>query len=168
MRAFIRRRWHGKAAVGRGSAKVEAGGAIRCAATLCDLNSRLPEGVYVLMRRFLLFGSLLVALALLDGCASDSDSPALYVGMSRERLRSRFGEPLRVERGRAGREDWYYSVTSSGDPDIQASVNNDGASSSTSISATITDQKKTQECPIHLSVDGYVIEPLPVGQVVRR
>ena len=88
--------------------------------------------------------------------------------MSRDRLKSRFGEPVRVERMPSGGEDWYYSFASWRNPNIEATGYNDGVSGSGSVSVTFSDQNNTQECPIHLSPDGYVIEPLPAGKIVRK
>jgi hypothetical protein len=88
--------------------------------------------------------------------------------MSRDRLKSRFGEPIRVERLPSGGEDWYYSFASWRNPDIETSVNNDGLSRSASVSVTFSDQNSTQEHPIHVSPDGYVIEPLPVGRIIGK
>ncbi len=115
-----------------------------------------------------MFGALFLVLATLDACVSDRDSPALYVGMSRERLKTRFGEPLRVEPTRLGGEDWYYSFVSWRTLEIDASASNEGPASSGSFSVTISDQNSPQECPVHLSPDGYVVEPLPVGKIVGK
>ena len=119
------------------------------------------------MRRFLLFSTLLQTLATLSACVTTSDSPTLYVGMSRDRLKSHFGEPLRVEPTRSGGEDWYYTFTS-WSPNIDASTDNDGVSRSASVSMTISDQNSTHDCPVHLSPGGYVVEPLPSGRIVRK
>jgi hypothetical protein len=87
------------------------------------------------------------------------------MGMSRDRLKARFGEPLRVENAPAGGEDWFYSF--SGPPDVQASSYHDAQSNSDSVSVTISNSTGTQERPIHLSPEGYVIQPLPNGHIVR-
>ena len=133
-----------------------------------NLNSHTEETSKFIMRRSFFFTSLVLALAALDGCVSDSDSPRPFVGMSRDRLKSRLGEPIRVERLPSGGEDWYYSFASWRNPDIETSVNNDGLSRSASVSVTFSDQNSTQEHPIHLSPDGYVIEPLPVGKIIGK
>jgi outer membrane protein assembly factor BamE (lipoprotein component of BamABCDE complex) len=133
-----------------------------------DLNSRIEATSKFIMQRFFLFTSLLLVLATLDACVSVSDSPTLFVGMTRDRLKSHFGEPLRVERASSGGEDWYYSFASWRRPDIEASGYNEGTSSSVSVSVTFSDQSNTQDCPIHLSPDGYVLGPLPVGKIVRK
>jgi hypothetical protein len=85
--------------------------------------------------------------------------------MSRDRLRARFGEPLRIEHGAAGGEDWYYSFSSP--LDFQASSYHDLQSKSDSVSVSISDSTGTHERPIHLSREGYVTEPLPGGRIVR-
>ena len=120
------------------------------------------------MRRFVSFTALLLVLAMFAGCATESDSPTVYVGMSRGRLKARFGEPLRVEPTRTGGEDWYYPFSSWRHSNLDGSVENDGETRSASVSMTLSDGNNTRECPIHLSPDGYVIEPLPVGRIVGR
>ena len=120
------------------------------------------------MRRFLSFTALLLVVAIFAGCATESDSPTLYVGMSRDRLKSLFGEPLRVERTRTGGEDWYYPFSSWKNSNLEGSVDNDGVTRTTSASMTISDGNNTRECPIHLSPDGYIVAPLPVGTIVGR
>lgn len=127
------------------------------------------KSVFVNMRRFFLFSSLLLAMATLGACVSDSnysDAPTLYKGMPRERLKSRFGEPLRVERTRSGGEDWYYLFTYWAN-NIDASAEHDPATGAGSLSLTISDQGNPQECPVHLSADGYVTDPLPAGKIVH-
>ncbi len=116
-------------------------------------------------RRFLFLILVLVAMSVIAGCVTGSDAPSLYVGMSRDRLRTRFGEPLRVERSAAGGEDWYYPF--SGPPDVQASSYHDIQDQSDSVSVTISDASNTHEGAVHLSPDGYVIEPLPRGHLAR-
>ena len=118
-----------------------------------------------MVRHFLLLTLLLLAMGVFGGCATGSDAPRLFTGMSRDRLRARFGEPLRVEPGPGGGEDWYY--TFSGSPDVQATRYHDVQSGSDSVSVTISDTTSAQASPIHLSADGYVIEPLPQGRIVR-
>jgi hypothetical protein len=130
----------------------------------------IEEGVLVTRRilmkyHFQLLAALLLAMAIVAGCATDSDSPALYVGMSRDRLKARFGPPLRIEHSPAGGEDWYYSFP--GSPDVQTSRYLDESTKSDSTSITISGGAGTEERPVHLSPDGYVIEPLPQGHIVR-
>jgi|SRR5215469_2792125 len=108
--------------------------------------------------------SLLAAL-LAAGCVTESDAPHLFAGMSRERVRARFGEPLRVEQAPAGGEDWYYSFSSS--PEIQGSTYHDYQTGSDSVSASVSVSDEKVERPVHLSPEGYVVEPLPSGHIVR-
>jgi len=103
-----------------------------------------------------------------NACVSDSYSPTLFVGMSRDRLKLHFGEPLRVERTPSGGEDWYYSFASWRNTDVQGSVYHDGASNSGSVSATISDENNIRECPVHLSAEGYVRAPLPAGKIIAK
>ena len=119
-----------------------------------------------MVRRSLLLAALLLTITNFAGCVTESnDRPSLFVGMSRDRLRARFGEPLRIEQARAGGEDWYYPF--SNPLDVQASSYHDGNSQSDSVSVSLGDSGKRQECPIHLSSEGFVIEPLPTGHIVR-
>jgi hypothetical protein len=120
------------------------------------------------MRRFLFFAFLVLAFAALNGCVSASDPPRPFAGMSGTRLKARFGEPLRIERTPSGGEDWYYSFASWRHPDMDGSVSVAGASTAGSMSLTFSDQNYIQECPIHLSPEGYILEPLPVGKIVRK
>ena len=112
--------------------------------------------------RFFALGVLLLA-----GCATESDVPHLYRGMSGDRLRVKFGEPHRVERTPAGGEDWYYAF--SNPLQIQGSSYRDEQTRSDSVSVGIsyTVGADPQERPVHLSPERYVIEPLPSGQIVR-
>ena len=116
--------------------------------------------------RFALFA--LIATGLLGGCATnweESAKPRLRAGMSRDDVRFFFGNPSRIETLPTGGEDWYYSFSSP--LEVQASSYHDRLSQSDSVSVTIADSTSTQECPIHLSSEGYVIEPLPTGHIVR-
>ena len=110
---------------------------------------------------------LLVILAGLNACVTESDSPTLYVGMSRDRLKAHFGEPLRVEVTPLG-EDWYYRFASWRNAGMEGSVYHDGVSSSGSFSVTISDENNIRDFPVHLSSEGYVRAPLPVGKIVRQ
>ena len=118
-----------------------------------------------MIRSFLVLTALLLALVALEACVTDSDRPALFVGMSRDRLKARFGEPLRIERTPTGGEDWYYSFSSP--LDVQVDGYHDEPSRSTMASVTISESTGTHECPIHISSDGFVIEPLPSGHIAK-
>ena len=123
------------------------------------------------------YGGLLIfaifAAVALSGCVTDSDTgsyrPRLRVGMSRDDLRACFGKPLRIEAVASGGEDWYYAFASGSAPQVDTSSSYDSSGARTdSVSVSLSDTKTTQECPIHLSSDGYVIEPVPEGDVVRK
>jgi hypothetical protein len=133
------------------------------------MNSRPSKTSKYIVRRLYLFISLLITLAGLNACESvgNSDSPELFVGMSSQRLKLRFGEPLRIERSPAG-EDWYYSFASRRSPDTETSAFNDGLTRSSSTSMTFSNEKNIQECPIHISLEGFVSAPLPAGKIVAR
>ncbi len=128
------------------------------------------------MRRILratyprLFITALCAAAALAGCVTtDSDAPQVRVGMSRDDLRAHFGEPLRIEPAPYGGEDWYYTFASWGSPQVDRSTSYDPSGARTdSVSVSLSDARSTQECPVHLSNDGYVTEPIPDGQIVRK
>ena len=110
---------------------------------------------------------LVVAPLVLAGCVTESDVPHLYAGMSRDRLRARFGEPHRVEHTGGGGEDWYYAF--SNPLQIQGSSYHDEQtrSDSASVGISYTVGADPQERPVHLSPEGYVIEPLPSGHIMR-
>ena len=89
--------------------------------------------------------------------------------MSRDDLRACFGKPVRIEPAASGGEDWYYNFGSGNAPQVDTSTSYDSSGARTdSVSLTVSDTKTTQELPIHLSSDGYVIEPIPEGTVDRK
>jgi outer membrane protein assembly factor BamE (lipoprotein component of BamABCDE complex) len=110
--------------------------------------------------------------ALLAGCVSDSERterPRVRVGMSRDDLRFCFGNPSRIESTASGGEDWYYSFASWSPPQVESSSSVDSSGARTdSVSVSMSDTKTKQECPIHLSSNGYVIEPIPAGTIVGK
>lgn len=113
--------------------------------------------------------SLVCALA---GCATESarSEPArVRVGMSRDDLKFFFGNPSRIEPLPDGGEDWYYSFATSSPPQVESSsvVDPFGGRTDT-VSVTVSDNRTVQRCPIHLSADGLVIEPIPEGKLVGR
>jgi hypothetical protein len=92
--------------------------------------------------------------------------------MSRTELKIMYGEPLRIEANAAGGQDWYYhfysrfkghavSATVSSETDFQG---NTVSSSSESYQLG----NDTDEEPIHLSAEGYVVDPLPSGKVLKN
>ena len=119
--------------------------------------------------------SLLLALAILSflfgGCASDPHDAysTAMAGMSRNNLRFYFGEPLRIEPTSGGGEDWYYhfktwKTQATGD----SGTNNDFGEQSSYASAGLQFSQETVDRPVHLSADGFVVEPVPKGKIVKN
>lgn len=110
--------------------------------------------------------------ALLGGCATPDDESvsdsAVHTGMSRDRLKSRYGEPLRVEHTASGGEDWYYRFVLRKSIREDVTTSSDALGTTTSYSATWEPGKIIEERPIHLSPEGFVIEPVPEGKVKRN
>ncbi len=111
-----------------------------------------------------------VGLALLAGCATPPETSVIAVrlGMTRDNVKLHFGEPLRIESLPSGGENWYYRFaiwnphpTSESGTTIELGQPTSYATSSFSFS------KETQERPIHISAEGFVVEPLPDGKVVK-
>lgn len=107
----------------------------------------------------------IVVTLLITGCATDSDTPTLFAGLSRDRLKVKFGEPLRVERLPGGAEDWYYNFSKPWE--VESTSHNDGPPDANSGSLAITKSSGTVELPVHISPEGFVTEPLPRGHIVR-
>lgn len=112
---------------------------------------------------------------LFAGCASPPDNTsdvAVRVGMSRTELRVIYGEPLRIEANASGGEDWFYHFYSRYKvPNVSGTVTSETDFAGNTISST-TDNvqlgKDTDEEPIHLSREGYVVAPLPSGKVLKN
>lgn len=121
------------------------------------------------MRHTLKSFFVLLTIAILSGCATDSEPTPItvHVGMSRDDLRLFFGSPIRIEPQPAGGENWIYTFRETPNPEIQTTVENDGANQSRSTSATYHLSEK-HEAAIHLSADGHVIDPVPEGKIIRR
>jgi hypothetical protein len=124
------------------------------------------------MRFLLTFVFALGAVALLGGCSTTDDeslseSP-VRAGMSRDGLKSRYGEPLRIEHTASGGEDWYYRFVSRKPISEDSATSTDASVTTTTYSATWEPGKTTEERPIHLSPEGFVIEPIPEGKVARN
>jgi len=122
------------------------------------------------MRQALRSLFLLLTIFTLAGCATDSDSPSqptVHVGMSRDDLRLFFGPPIRIESQSSGGEDWIYTFRETPNPEVQTTVENNGADITRSTSATLHLSQK-HDAAIHLSADGHVIEPLPAGTIISR
>jgi hypothetical protein len=120
----------------------------------------------------LVFVIALCVVGVLVGCVSDSERaepPRVRIGMSRDDLRFYFGNPMRIEPAASGGEDWYYSFASWGPPQVESTSSVDAFGERTaSVSVSMSDTKTKQECPIHFSSDGYVIEPIPAGKIVGK
>jgi len=100
---------------------------------------------------------------------TESNPPRLRAGMTRDDLRGCFGKPVRIESAASGGEDWYYDFASGSTPQVDTSTSYDSSGARTgSVSVSVSDTRTTQELPVHLSSDGYVIEPVPEGAIVRR
>jgi len=112
-----------------------------------------------------------ISLLVLAGCASapETADADVYLGMSRNRLRARFGEPLRIVPVASGGEDWYYRFVSwKAHGTAEAGTSVDFGERTSSVSMSIDPSKGTEEHAIHVSSDGYVMAPLPEGKVVRQ
>lgn len=112
-----------------------------------------------------------LGLLLLAGCETAEQTPTseVHLGMTRERLRTRFGEPLRIEPVASGGEDWYYRFLAwrthpSGETGV--AVGTGGTESY--VSATVEATKEAVERPIHISPEGFVIEPIPEGKIIKE
>jgi hypothetical protein len=104
--------------------------------------------------------------AALSACVTDSERPRVRVGMSRDRLREYFGEPLRIEHVASGGEDWYYSFTGWSRPQVDGEAWRDPYDPNTSsVSVTVSSSRDTREYPVHLSAEGRVVEPIPSGRI---
>lgn len=89
--------------------------------------------------------------------------------MSRTDLRVYFGEPLRIERGPWGGEDWYYRFAAwKTGPTGSTGTTEEFGERTSYVSVGLAFSKDTEERPIHLSAEGYVIEPLPKGRVEKN
>jgi hypothetical protein len=113
--------------------------------------------------------------SLFAGCASPPDNAsdvAVRVGMSQTELRVMYGAPVRIESNASGGEDWYYRFFSrySGPVSTTASSQTTDANGNVVSSSSESWQvgKSTDEEPIHLSAEGYVIGPLPSGKVLKN
>src|ERR1700744_4988509 len=125
------------------------------------------------MNCLLIFISALSAIALFGGCATDSDQtvPEAHVqlGMSRDDLKFYFGAPVRVEQVAGGGENWIYRFQNWKTEQQNSTETTDafGAKTTTS-SVSWQVGKKTEEQPVHISDEGFVVKPLPKGKIVRN
>lgn len=112
-----------------------------------------------------------ISLLVLAGCASSPEtaSTPVRLGMSRSDLRSRFGEPLRIEQVASGGEDWYYRFTSwKSHPTSASGTAIESGEVTSYVSGGLEFSKDAEELPVHISASGFVVEPLPDGKVVRN
>jgi hypothetical protein len=113
----------------------------------------------------MLFHISVVVALLITSCATGSDRPTLFAGLSRDRLKAKFGEPIRIEHLFGGAQDWYYSF--SRPLEVQATSDHDVPVDTESAAIAVTKSSGTQELPVHISPEGFVMEPLPEGHIVR-
>ena len=111
----------------------------------------------------------IIGIIALAGCASAPPSSGIAVqrGMSRDDIRRYFGEPVRVEQTATGGEDWYYrfrtwASTPTSDPS-QVSIGQNAT-----VSGNLAISRETEERPIHIAPDGYVVEPVPEGKILKN
>ena len=111
-----------------------------------------------------------MSLLVLAGCSTRQETTYSTVieGMPRGVLMANFGEPLHIEPGASGGEDWYYRFSSWQSQLTRSSgASNDFGQPTTYVSAGLAFSKQVVELPVHLSPDGFVVPPLPKGKVVR-
>jgi outer membrane protein assembly factor BamE (lipoprotein component of BamABCDE complex) len=112
-----------------------------------------------------------LSLMLLAGCVSGVKTSDLAVraGMSRDDLKLYFGEPLRVETAASGAEDWYYRFESwKTHPTSEGGTSEEPGGASTSyVSVSLEISHDSEEHPIHVSPQGYVVGPIPDGKIVK-
>lgn len=112
-----------------------------------------------------------VCLLMFAGCESapETKDSELRLGMSRDDIKFYFGSPLRIEAGAAGGEDWYYRFTSwQTSPKQESGIREDFGERTAYVSVGLEFTKDAGERPIHVSAEGYVIDPLPDGKIVKR
>lgn len=105
------------------------------------------------------------------GCATAPPTrySTVLEGMSRNNLRFYFGEPLRIEPGPSGGENWYYRFSSwHANPTGAAETSDDFGQRTSSASLVVEVSKQIVELPVHLSSDGFVVPPIPHGKVVKN
>ena len=114
--------------------------------------------------------SVLLAMGMLAllGCdeVPQTSHNSVRLGMSREDLRARFGEPLRIEKAAAGGEDWYYRFISwTTNPAGGPGTTEAGYEKLSYFSVGWEASRNSEVRPVHLSAEGVVIEPVPDGKV---
>ena len=111
-----------------------------------------------------------MSLLVLAGCASDPKNAysSVLPGMSRNNLRFYCGEPLRIEPTASGGEDWYYRFSSWQTQQTETETTTQEFGNRThDVSSNLNISKQVLECPVHISSDGFVVEPIPKGKVVK-
>ena len=89
--------------------------------------------------------------------------------MSRDDLKLFFGNPVRVEPGANGGEDWYYRFFGwRSDTTLDSGTSMSGGDVSSYTNASVAISRDTTEAPVHVSALGYVVEPIPEGKIVRN
>lgn len=117
------------------------------------------------------FALVLLGALILNGCASFSQSTKLPVqlGMTRDDLRTFFGQPLRVVPVAGGGEDWYYHfVDWKSQPTGSSGTSDDFGQKTSYASVGLQFSRNVVERPIHVSPDDEVIPPLPEGKIVKN
>jgi outer membrane protein assembly factor BamE (lipoprotein component of BamABCDE complex) len=112
-----------------------------------------------------------ISLFVFAGCSTTDDTAygSVHEGMSRNVLRANCGEPLRIEPGTYGGEDWYYHFSSwETQPTGSSGTSDDFGQQTTYVSASLSFSKEVVELPVHVSPDGFVVPPLPKGKVVKN
>lgn len=113
----------------------------------------------------------LMVLAALTGCvdAPPDNHNSVIVGMTRDDMRSRFGEPIRIEAAGAAGENWYYRFVSwSNHPTGSSETVHDFTGQTSSVTVGWQFTRVAEERPVHISPDGYVVDPLPEGKIVHK
>jgi hypothetical protein len=118
--------------------------------------------------RQLSFG--LLAAVAIAGCVTEpQESARVRVGMTRDDLRFFFGEPLRIEVVETGEEIWYYRVIAPTAPIMGGAAWQDAYTGEGGVAIEVSPSEKVQmECPIFLSPEGQVVEPLPEVSIRGR
>lgn len=102
----------------------------------------------------------------LTACQTESSDRHVRLGMSRDALRAKFGEPSHIERNDSGGEDWYYTFRTWSKSEPGAETTRDAYTDTPRVDFSVTRTWTTEEQPVHLSHDGYIIEPVPTGKIV--
>ncbi|HZV36535.1 MAG TPA: hypothetical protein VFB72_18300 [Verrucomicrobiae bacterium] len=113
----------------------------------------------------------LIILLALTGCVDEPPASvnSICPRITRDDLRSRFGEPLRTEAAGPSGEIWYYRFVSwSNHPTGSSETVHDFNGQSSTVTVGWQFTRVSDERPVHISPDGYVIEPVPEGRIVQK